>query len=132
MLFFGAFILVIYFCIPSTNFHNCTWNEDFGKMKFEGVIQKKYLDKSNHSTPTVVLIDFQNNMDTLDLFGEDTGVYEAISLGDTIKKPSGTRQMLKMRNNEYVVFKTAEFGCDSTKLKKEEYLFGVYNLIGND
>ncbi|OKL39907.1 hypothetical protein [Pontibacter flavimaris] len=132
LLFFGVFILPVYFCVPSSNYTDCKWNEDFNKLKFEGVIQKKYLDKSDHSVPKVVLKNFQNNLDTLYLFGEDTGIYESISLGDTIKKASGTRLILKMKNQKYVAYKTVEFGCDSVELRKEEYLFKLYDLLGNN
>jgi len=132
LLFFGAFILLIYFCIPSMNYTNCKENEYFRKMTFEGIIQKKYLDKSDHSTPKVVLKNFQNELDTLYLFGEDNGIYKAINLGDTIKKASGTLLILKMKNREYVAFRAAEFGCDSAELRKEEYLFNLYDLLGTN
>lgn len=88
---------------------------------------KKYLDKSDHSTPIAELKNTRDSIERIYLFG--SGLFDRINTGDSLKKSKGTIKVLIKINNEYHVCRT-DFNCDSVKLKKEEYLFGLYDLIG--
>ena len=122
--------MAVYFCVPSINYTNCLYGEDFRQIEFEGVVIRKYLDKSNHSTPIAELKNSKDTIEEIHFFGDHSGLFDKITDGDSLKKSKGTNEILKKINNEYVRFGYADFNCDSVKLEKEEYLFGLYDFIG--
>ena len=64
------------------------------------------------------------------MFLDASGLFDKIAEGDSLKKNKGTNEILNKINDTYVRFGYADFDCDSVKLMKEEYLFGLYDLIG--
>lgn len=67
--FFAIFFAIVYFIRPSSNYQQCWIEEKFLRTHFDGIILKKYLDHSQHSTP-IVEIGYNNNVDSLYFFGE--------------------------------------------------------------
>jgi hypothetical protein len=127
VMFFGLFFIAVYFCVPSDNCLNCIARERFRQEEFEGVVIKKYLDRSDHSTPIAELRNTRDSIEKIYLFG--SGLFDGINTGDSLKKSKGTIEVLIKINSKYHVCLT-DFNCDSVKLKEEEYLFGLYDLIG--
>jgi len=130
IIFFGLVFTAVYFCVPSVNYTNCLSGEHFRQIAFEGVVLRKYLDKSDHSTPIAELKNYKNSIEKIYLFGDHSGLFDRIAAGDSLKKNKGTIEILKMVNGDYVNFGYVDFNCDSVKLAKEEYLFALYDLIG--
>lgn len=122
--------LVFYFLIPSVNYSNCINAERFMKSSFEGIVVNKYLDNQQHSVPTIEVLNDHGQVNKLYLFGEYSGLYESISLHDTIVKSKGSSNVFKQRNGAFEFFHRADFNCDSVALQKEEYLFGIYEFTG--
>jgi len=128
IIFFGLFLTAVYFCVPSINYTNCLYGENFRQIEFEGIVIRKYLDKANHSTPIAELMTFKDSIERISLFGDHSGIFKRIRDGDSLKKNKGTSEILKRINDKYVRFGYADFNCDSIKLEKEEYLFWLYDL----
>ncbi len=126
----ALFLLVVYAIVPSVNYTNCLSNQKFQKLAFDGVVVDKYLDKSQHSTPIVEIRNFEGRIDSVYLFGDHSGLYDRIQISDTLKKESGSSEILTKTSNEYVRFGVADFKCDSAKLESEKFLFWVYDLFG--
>jgi hypothetical protein len=127
---FLLFLLVIYAMVPSVNYTNCLNSQKFQVLIFDGVVVNKYLDKSQHSTPIVEIKNFEGRIDSVDLLGDHSGLYNKMRVNDTLKKESGSNEIQIKIDGMYTRFGVADFNCDSTKLKSEEYLFWVYDLFG--
>lgn len=130
IIFFGLFFIAVYFFVPSVNYTSCLYGEDFRQIEFEGVVVKKYLDKSDHSTPIAELKNLRDSIEKIYLFGDHSGLFDRITDGDSLRKYTGTSEVLKKVNNEYVRFGYADFNCDSLELENERYLFWLYDLTG--
>jgi hypothetical protein len=130
IIFFGLFLTAVYFCVPSVNYTNCLYGEDFRQSEFEGVIVRKYLDKSSHSTPVAELRNYKDSIERISLFGDHSGLFERVNNGDSLKKSRGTMEILKKVNNQFTRFGYADFNCDSVELENERYLFWLYDLTG--
>ena len=130
LIFFGLFFTAVYFCVPSINYTNCLYGENFRQSEFEGVVVRKYLDKSNHSVPVAELRNYKDSIKRISLFGDYSGLFERINNGDSLKNNRGTMEILKRTNNKFTRFGYADFNCDSVELENERYLFWLYNLTG--
>jgi hypothetical protein len=130
IIFFGLFLTAVYFCVPSINYTNCLYGEDFRQSEFEGVIVRKYLDKLNHSTPVAELRNYKDSIERISLFGDYSALFERVNSGDSLKKNPGTMEILKKVNNKFTRFGYADFNCDSVELENERYLFWLYDLTG--
>lgn len=124
------FALTVYAAVPSINYTNCCNNQSFQALTIDGVVVNKYLDKSQHSTPIVEIENFEGRVDSVYLFGDHSGLYDRIQVSDTLKKKSGTNEVLTKTRSKYVRFGVADFQCDSAKLENEKFLFWVYDLFG--
>jgi hypothetical protein len=126
----AVFILVIYVIVPSVNYTNCVSNNRFQNLTIDGVVVKKYLDKSQHSTPIVEVQNFLGCVDKIYLYGDGSGLYERIQLRTVLKKERGSNEVLIKEENRYVRLGIANFNCDSVKLADEKFLFWIYDLLG--
>lgn len=61
----GIFLLLLYIGIPSINYTNCLSSQKFQILTIDGVVVKKYLDKSQHSTPIVEIEDSRGCIDSI-------------------------------------------------------------------
>jgi len=124
------FLLVVYFIVPSINYTNCRSSQRFHKIIFDGVVVKKYLDRSEHSMPTIEILDLNDSLTEISFFGEHTGIYDRINISDSLRKIRGSNEILIKTRGEYLQFGVVDFKCDSAKLENEKYLFWVYDLFG--
>jgi hypothetical protein len=91
------FLLTVYAAVPSVNYTNCGNNQRFQALTFDGVVVNKYLDRSQHSTPIVEIENFEGRVDSVYLFGDHLGLYDRIQITDTLKKESGSNEVLTKR-----------------------------------
>ena len=130
IIFFGLFFTAVYFNVPSINYTNCLYGEDFRQSEFDGVIIRKYLDRENHSTPVAELRNYKDSIERISLSGDHSGLFDRVNSGDSLKKNRGTMEILKKVNNEFIRFGYANFSCDSVELEDERYLFWLYDFTG--
>lgn len=130
LIFFGLFLTAVYFNVPSVNYTNCLYGNDFRQSEFEGVIVAKYVDKAHHSDPVAELSNKMGSVERISLLWDHSGLFDKITVGDTLKKRKGTMEILKMINKEYTRFGYADFNCDTVELEDERYLFWLYDFTG--
>lgn len=130
LIFLGLFLLIVYAAVPSINYTNCRSNQRFQKTIFDGVVVKKYLDRSEHSIPRIEIMGFNDSLTEFSFFGEHTGIYNRISISDSLRKMGGSNEILIKISGEYVRFGVADFQCDSVKLENEKFSTWLYNLFG--
>ncbi|MGQ2981930.1 hypothetical protein [Flavobacterium sp.] len=103
MVFLGLFFLV--FLMPTQEKTRNYVKEEVTKESYNGIVIKKYIDKSNHATPTVILKDGRE----LSFIGN---IYDKINVGDSIVKFSGDIKMfiyragnkIELDNRDYYVW----------------------------
>ena len=94
------------------------------------MVINKYRDRSNHSIPIAELRTSNNSIERVHLFGERSGLFNQINSGDSLKKSTGTNEILRKIDGAYVKFGYANFNCDSEKMEKEKYLCELYDFVG--
>ncbi|MGV8946262.1 MAG: hypothetical protein ACOH1N_07525 [Lutibacter sp.] len=92
--------------IPSQD-ELCKQGVEFYKTKnFTGVVIKKYIDEENHSHKTIIV---KENMNEKSIFldADIGGIYEYISIGDSISKNKGELFVLinRKKNDTIIDFK---------------------------
>lgn len=110
------FILILIQYAPYSRQKNlCRITEKYWKETLQGRISKKYLDEENHTSETIIIQSVKKDrIMKKDLTLELSGLYEYLSVGDSIHKPSGTLRTLVVRGNEERYF-TIDFGCKKVK-----------------
>jgi len=124
------FFLAIYTIVPSTNYTNCLASQRFEKLTFHGVVVNKFLDKSQHSTPIVEIRNFRGRRDSVYLFGDQSGLFNKIEVYDTLKKESGSNEVLTRFGSEYMQLGVADFKCDLIKFENEQIVSWLYEIFG--
>lgn len=124
------FLSIVYIIVPSMNYTNCLSSQKFREVIIDGVVINKYLDKSQHSTPIVEIQNFLGRIDSVYFFGDHSGIFDRLNVKDTLKKSSGTNEILIRINGKYAQLGVADFKCDSAKLKSEDFLSWIYDLFG--
>lgn len=124
------FLLLIYVAVPSINYTNCRSQERFRNLVFDGAVTVKYLDKSEHSVPRIRITKAGTSPDEVSFFAEYSGIFDRINVGDSLRKKSGSNEVLVKVNGYYRQLGIADFHCDSAKLKKEKLLFWIYEPFG--
>ena len=64
---------------------------------FKGIVNKKYIDQENHSKKTIIVKENENEK-TVILNADIGGVYEYITIGDTLTKNKGELFVSVKRN----------------------------------
>jgi len=101
-----AYIVIYFFFLtPNENEERSSWQNEFNNLNFSGVIVKKYLDHSQHSTPIIELKTLENNeINKIDLFGDRSSVFDDIKVGDTlVKKRNSDSVFIVLRGNLQLV-----------------------------
>lgn len=108
-LFFG---IRLFLSFPSLNDSACNSLENFKNYNYDYLILNKYLDSTQHSYPTLVLQDAQGNkFENQDLIVDNSGLFDFLTIGDSIKKKQGT-VLVRVKNNKTDTTFEADFGCD--------------------
>ena len=130
VLIIALFYFVGYSFSPSDNANNCHAEEQFHKKAFDGVVVDKFLDKTQHSVPVILVKNFGDNDPVkINLFLEASGLFEKFNKNDTVRKVSGSQEISIKQNGLYVRFGVAEFDCDREKLKDEPIILNIYKLF---
>lgn len=81
-------------------------NEEFGKilnLEFKGVVLKKFVDSKNHLSKTCLILE-ASDTSVLILNFDESGLFEQISVGDSIFKSEGDSLVVLKRNSEKLNF----------------------------
>ena len=101
----------LFLSLPSLNDGACNRFKDFKSYKYDYLVINKYLDSNEHSYPTLILQDgkgdrFQNQ----DLIDDNSGLFQFLSVGDSIQKRKGDSVVNVIRNKLDTTIKV-NFGC---------------------
>lgn len=77
-------------------------------VSFKGIVQSKFLDEKNHMSPTIVLMD--SNEQKIALPNEKSGIFEYIEIDDYIEK-SKKSLLVKVVRDSSEVRKKLDYGC---------------------
>lgn len=92
----------------------CDLTEEYKIDNLQGTVVRKYRDSRNHNYKTVEIQEENHKILKRNLTSDLSGLYEYISVGDSVYKPSGTLKILVIRGNEKKYF-TIDFGCKEIK-----------------
>jgi hypothetical protein len=102
----------LFFFIPFKMDEKCDWQNDFNKKLFEGVVVNKFIDSSQHSTPLIEIRNLKDNsIDSIDLFGDKSAVFDLINKYDTLYKPSKNNSVFVEDKNKLKLIGQVNFGC---------------------
>lgn len=87
---------------------NCQWEAEMDAVSFKGIVQSKFLDEKNHMSPTIVLMD--SNEQKIALPNEKSGIFEYIEIDDYIEK-SKKSLLVKVVRDSSEVRKKLDYGC---------------------
>jgi NADH:ubiquinone oxidoreductase subunit 5 (subunit L)/multisubunit Na+/H+ antiporter MnhA subunit len=109
---FVVFGVLLFLSFPSLNDSACNRLKDFKSYKYDYLVVNKYLDSTQHSYATLVLQDSQGNkFPNQDLIMDNSGLFDFLSVGDSIKKKPGT-VFVEVKNNITNRTFEVDFGCD--------------------
>jgi hypothetical protein len=81
-------------------------------MNLDGVVQKKYIDSSQHSFPTIEIQNLKDfKIKKLNLILDTSGFFDRINLNDTLKKEIGSSEIHVLRENTEELLLKIDFGC---------------------
>lgn len=107
-----VFIVRLFLSFPSLNDSACNRLKDFKSYKYDYLVVNKYLDSTQHSYPTLVLQDSQGNIfQNQDLLMDNSGLFDFLTSGDSIRKQQGT-VLVKVKNNKIDTTFKVDFGCE--------------------
>jgi len=125
-----AFFTMAYSLSPSDNAVHCSSNEYFRKLVFEGLVIDKFLDKTQHSVPVILIKNYSDSaINKISLADDVSGIYGITRVGNVLKKDFGHNDVYILYNNAFVELRKAEFRCDSIALDREPLIFNLYKLF---
>ena len=90
----------------------CNSYKDFKSYAYDYVVVNKYIDSSEHSYPTLILQDKKgNSLQNVDLIFDKSDLFDFLSIGDSIKKGTGT-DIIRVLNSKIDTTFKVNFGCD--------------------
>lgn len=95
---------------PSFQDEICQNFEQAKELKFQGVVQNKYIDKDEHSYPIIEIKQFNNENSRLNLTNDKSGLFDFLQIGDTVIKKTGTTFRVKKANRWHEM--NIDFGCE--------------------
>lgn len=105
------FLVIMYHIVPSQKESICNYHIEFEQMDVNGIVTQKYIDSTQHSTPIIIVSNFNSKSITIDLFGDTSSSFDVITIGDTIYKPLYS-DTLTIRNGS-VITRKIDFECDN-------------------
>ena len=105
------FFIIMTHIVPGMNESICNYHVEFEQMDINGIVTQKYIDSTQHSTPIIVVSNFNSKSITIDLFGDTSSSFDVITIGDTIYKPLYS-DTLTIRNGS-VITRKIDFECDN-------------------
>lgn len=69
LLIFAILFISLFYFIPSSNDQPCSVQKSFTELSFYGIVESKFVDRSQHSSPIIEIRNFENNrIDTVSFF----------------------------------------------------------------
>ena len=107
-----SFIIIMFCLLPNKNETNCKLYQEFVYLNIDGVVTNKYLDKHEHSYPTIEIKLFKNDsILKVNLVGEKSGLYSLLCKSDTNKKLKQSNIVCRKINGKFVNLVKVDFGC---------------------
>jgi hypothetical protein len=105
--------LFVFLCIsyPSLNDSACDAFKIFKAQKFNAIVINKYIDKEQHSCPTLILKINGKTEKYADLVFDRTNFFEFVKNGDTLNK-NNNDSLLHIRNLNLDTAFALNFGCN--------------------
>jgi hypothetical protein len=94
--------------------YGCYMSEKIKKVKISGIVEKKYINKRNHSTP-MLLVNNGRDKIKISLSYEKSEYFKGIHEGDSLLKEEGTLKIFTWRHS-IMYLDTLNFGCFSYQL----------------
>jgi len=130
LIFILIFAYIAYTSSPTDNANRCHSQRVFSDAGFDGVLIDKFLDKSQHSIPVILIKKTdKDSVEKIGLFNEISGLFNNLSINDTIRKVKQSNTILVKVKGKYTYFGTADFKCDTITLSKEPLIFNLYKLF---
>jgi hypothetical protein len=79
------------------------------KMQYIGIVKDKFIDNRNHLAPTII-VDSGHDSITITDFRDESGLFEYLEKGDSIKKIDNSPIVLVKRNGTNLSF-TITYNC---------------------
>ena len=94
--------------------NDCYIQKRFSAEHWHGIVERKFIDASNHSLPSLTVRDTKGDSLTVDMFRFEH-IYDKINLGNTIVKHQGSKEILRWTNHAEQLIGNADFGCNVLK-----------------
>ena len=101
-------LAIICFDDDLSNRHNCLEQKEFRTEEWEGVVTKKYIDRSNHSAET---FEISGNKQKHVMDYDGTKFYVFVRIGDSLVKHLNTDTIKVYRQGQLFSFEIY-FGCE--------------------
>jgi len=112
ILIFLVMMVSLYFFIPSNKNQDCDYEDCMRNRRVEGVVYRKFIDKSDHSVPKVVVRHLGGNqLDTLNFLMEKSGVFDVLNESDTIFKSINSLEFYKVVNDSLSLVGVISTNC---------------------
>jgi len=112
ILFFMFFFGLVWLLFPGPNEASCNRQDDFLKLKINGLVLKKYIDKEQHSYPIIEVKDFDSDsVIVINLVCDKSDAFSKINVMDSLIKPTGVNSIFRNINNKLVMIAVVDFGC---------------------
>lgn len=106
----------LYFFIPSNKNQDCDYEDRMRNRRIKGVVCRKFIDKSDHSVPKVIVRHLNGNQsDTLNFLMETSGVFDALNESDTIFKSINSLEFYKVVNDSLSLVGVISTNCKDSR-----------------
>ena len=112
LVIFLILVASLFLFIPNENVE-CIWQEEIESLEFDGIVVAKYTDSTNHSIPVLKIRNFSDNqIDTVYLFGDESGVFSIVNKADTIFKYKSSSIFYRRSSDSIEYLGQVNFGCE--------------------
>ena len=104
------FFLLLYLTLPSDKEVRENNRTNFINLSFRGVVSDKFIDKSEHSFPIVIIKSIEDTIVyKINFARESNSLFDSINTMDTVYKNKGENVIYSKRNKVYVKIGPAYF-----------------------
>ncbi len=110
---FIAMMVSLYFLIPSHENQNCEYEERMLNRRIAGVVKRRFIDSSNHSSPTILVQDLKSGkIDTIYFFLDNSNVFHLTKESDTLSKALNSLKVYKVSHGELQLLDEIDADCE--------------------
>ena len=104
------FFLLLYLTLPSDEEVRENNRINFINLSFRGVVYDKFIDKSEHSFPIVIIKSIEDTIVyKINFARESNSMFDSLNTLDTVYKNRGENVIYSKRNNAYIKIGPAYF-----------------------